>query len=945
MVRGSSSGVRRKGFAGRVDATSVVDDPRTRFGDRRHKCFDWKGRLKYVFVDNIGREVSRKQIWEFFGRFGRVVDVYFPPSQQRVNGATKYCFVRFRFEEERQSAISQGHRNFVWGFKIYVKFANSIYGSRNKVMEDNQVPGSGRLNQVFHVPDGSDVFEEKIGEEGSKEQRRPVEVKVGGACLNQKFVPFSLDVCIPKEEMKWIDRSAMGRLAGHGNLSLINEGLVCDWVQVDVRFYSSEKAILVFPDKELWDVYIHDYSEFFHLSFSEIIPLKVFCRMNDKVKVWVKLEDAPVQLWHVNFFSTLANSWVEFKIFAQLVSESSLPKYSPPLAAGTFLVSSESRDLLECEDEEGEESCSFVKDSCSPLNKDTCLERANDVGYKVDMQKVGSIKADKNINGGIDCYGGCRIHLEERCSCRERLESSGVQQIASIDDCLKVKKSVQQGIDVGPSLNGTSRPRGGGPNNDNWLNQGDLARVDSEGTISDPLGLAWQKAKSLGNGLAANSVGASGGLISMWDDNLFTLESSVIKDCFILVIGSFAESNFRCVCLNIYAPKSESNRREFFAEVIFALACLNLPILVGGDFNTIRCAEERVGLSHSAASLSDFNEVIEELELLDFPLVLESSWNDGLGLDEDLCDKLKRFKPVIKSWAFSKFGKGKQAISLLEEEIQRLEGFVQTGVEIDKYQGEIVKLKSELWQLYRIEERTWFQKSRLKWHSEGDRNTRYFHLVAKARQKYNQLLLLLVDGKRVDDPIEIKEAAADFFEKHFCQKRAVPPSDLDCSFKQISARDWMERPFSEKEVFDAIMSCDGSRAPGSDGYNMLFFQKHWASLKKDIMSVFNEFNRTGHFEKKYNVSFLTLIPKVSYPSQLHEFSVERDSLWRKVVLDKYYRDNRCLLPDRDRSHRGSAIWKGMALWLIMGTSRMNLGFGALNYAGTVLIGRESSLKL
>ena len=35
---------------------------------------------------------------------------------------------------------------------------------------------------------------------------------------------------------------------------------------------------------------------------------------------------------------------------------------------------------------------------------------------------------------------------------------------------------------------------------------------------------------------------------------------------------------------------------------------------------------------------------------------------------------------------------------------------------------------------------------------------------------------------------------------------------------------WIERPFTEDEVKDAIFDCDGNKAPGPDGFLMTVFQ-------------------------------------------------------------------------------------------------------------------------
>ena len=40
---------------------------------------------------------------------------------------------------------------------------------------------------------------------------------------------------------------------------------------------------------------------------------------------------------------------------------------------------------------------------------------------------------------------------------------------------------------------------------------------------------------------------------------------------------------------------------------------------------------------------------------------------------------------------------------------------------------------------------------------------------------------------------------------------------------------------------EAVFECDGSKAPGPDGFSMAVFQSQWATVKSDIMKVFEEF--------------------------------------------------------------------------------------------------------
>lgn len=73
-------------------------------------------------------------------------------------------------------------------------------------------------------------------------------------------------------------------------------------------------------------------------------------------------------------------------------------------------------------------------------------------------------------------------------------------------------------------------------------------------------------------------------------------------------------------------------------------------------------------------------------------------------------------------------------------------------------------------------------------------------------------------------------------------------------------RDWLEG-FEENEVWEVVRDLNGEKASRPDGFSMVFFQKCWKVLKEDIFAVFEEFHSQQKFEKSFNATFVSLIPK------------------------------------------------------------------------------------
>jgi hypothetical protein len=83
------------------------------------------------------------------------------------------------------------------------------------------------------------------------------------------------------------------------------------------------------------------------------------------------------------------------------------------------------------------------------------------------------------------------------------------------------------------------------------------------------------------------------------------------------------------------------------------------------------------------------------------------------------------------------------------------------------------------------------------------------------------------------------------------------------SFSSIDAKEstWLEREFEEQEVWEVVRILNGDKAPGPHGFTIAFFQKCWDVLKTYLMAVFSEFHNQCQFEKSFNTTFVSLIPK------------------------------------------------------------------------------------
>ena len=76
--------------------------------------------------------------------------------------------------------------------------------------------------------------------------------------------------------------------------------------------------------------------------------------------------------------------------------------------------------------------------------------------------------------------------------------------------------------------------------------------------------------------------------------------------------------------------------------------------------------------------------------------------------------------------------------------------------------------REDLGRLLCMEETFWKQKSRVQWLQEGDKNTKFFHAVAKDNHRRHMIRKIqLEDGTWVEDQDAIGDAGWKFFESVF----------------------------------------------------------------------------------------------------------------------------------------------------------------------------------
>ncbi|XP_045791371.1 uncharacterized protein LOC123886076 [Trifolium pratense] len=118
------------------------------------------------------------------------------------------------------------------------------------------------------------------------------------------------------------------------------------------------------------------------------------------------------------------------------------------------------------------------------------------------------------------------------------------------------------------------------------------------------------------------SIGLSGGLLSIWNKELFSFQYSFTCDGF---LGMCVEWNSGLLYIvNIYSPCSMSGKRKLWKDLVdFKLNIAKGDWCLGGDFNAILKLGEIKGNSggRSPVERYEFDQFINVMEVIDIPVL------------------------------------------------------------------------------------------------------------------------------------------------------------------------------------------------------------------------------------------------------------------------------------------------------------------------------------
>ncbi|KAJ8440382.1 LOW QUALITY PROTEIN: hypothetical protein Cgig2_019371 [Carnegiea gigantea] len=169
------------------------------------------------------------------------------------------------------------------------------------------------------------------------------------------------------------------------------------------------------------------------------------------------------------------------------------------------------------------------------------------------------------------------------------------------------------------------------------------------------------------------------------------------------------------------------------------------------------------------------------------------------------------------------------------------------------------------------------QQGKIEWIKYGDDSTRLFYAKAKQR-KLSSYIYTLKDqeGKMVEGFEEVGQAMSKFYKDMLGEQLTVRSHidmDVIAQGKILSSEQQVSicRPFTNKDIKEALWSIPNHKSPGPDGYSSGFFKSTWDQTGHLVCDAVQDFFQYTSLPKEISATKLVVIPKVQHPQYAHEF--------------------------------------------------------------------------
>ncbi|XVE89961.1 hypothetical protein DITRI_Ditri20bG0038400 [Diplodiscus trichospermus] len=247
----------------------------------QQSSLDWRTNLFTIFIVNLSRRVPKRALWETFSEYGKVVDIYISSSfKSNRDRDTTFAFVRYKFRSEMVKAILNGNNRRIEGWCIRVKEATYGWNER-RLRKADQIQDKGK-NKAMTTEYGG-------GSRSMSDYRSYSDIVKGkgdrGVTQSKEF-----EMEIPPNDMKWLQRSAIGHVRDYSEVEKMFKSLVAAGINCQLCPMGGVTVLLIFETKEAMENSIRESKMVLDEWIEDLAPWRNSSRQR-KLAIWIMLED------------------------------------------------------------------------------------------------------------------------------------------------------------------------------------------------------------------------------------------------------------------------------------------------------------------------------------------------------------------------------------------------------------------------------------------------------------------------------------------------------------------------------------------------------------------------------------------------------------------------------------------------------------------------------
>jgi ribonuclease HI len=259
-----------------------------------------------------------------------------------------------------------------------------------------------------------------------------------------------------------------------------------------------------------------------------------------------------------------------------------------------------------------------------------------------------------------------------------------------------------------------------------------------------------------------------------------------------------------------------------------------------------------------------------------------------------LSQKLKILKDKLKFWNKNCFGDVHELVTTAETNLQQIQHQIQSNGPTDLLLNDEIEAHKNLEDALNKQECFWQEKAHLNWHLEGDRNTKYFHRLAKIKTT-TKAITSLQDGEHVlTDQNQISEHIVNYYKNLFSTnivlQEQLLADEVIPNLITNEVNSLLTALPSHQEIKAAVFALNKDSAPGPDGFSAYFYQYFWDIVHVDVSNAVLEFFTSGWILPGFNSNIIALLPKSENASTIDQFRPIAMANFKFKIISKIIAD-------------------------------------------------------